>query len=308
MSADGVASPPLIRLVIFGDSWARCDGVHTWPELLGEQLGWATINVALPGSDSGTLELQLQLLAKVLERSGRQLHPDSWALVHTGGNDLLRTGPNGIIRAVVRTLCGCCACLPPCWGALGMLDDVAGNIGTLATRLREPPFGVSNLMLVGMPLCIAMPVVARYLDFLLGVSPLLRFAGRFAVRRLNTMHLARLRDVGRRLGDASKVVTLDEASAIESIAAAAAAQYALEGNGIEGEGNGTGGEEGEGEADTYGLWQDMMHPSQRCHYQLSRSFLATLESEHLRGVPSGSNCSDSDGSDGVQESSTARLI
>ena len=121
--------PPLIRLVIFGDSWARCDGVHTWPELLGEHLGWPTINVALPGSDSATLELQFHLLRKVLERSGRELHPDSWALVHTGGNDVLRSGPNGIVRAVMRALCCCCACLPCCHGALGMLDGVASNRG-----------------------------------------------------------------------------------------------------------------------------------------------------------------------------------
>ena len=72
------ANPP-VRLVIFGDSWARDDQMKTWPELLAQNLGWAAVNVALPGSDSNTLPLQLRLLETVLERSNRRLHPDAWA-------------------------------------------------------------------------------------------------------------------------------------------------------------------------------------------------------------------------------------
>lgn len=274
----------VVRLVIFGDSWCRCDPIRTWPELFGDHMGWRTINVALPGSHSGTLEMQARLLEAVLERSGATLHPDAWVIVHTGGNDVLRAGPNDLIFAVLRTLCCCCCCVPGCSNAHWMLDDVADNIRELATKLREPPFGVRNLLLVGLPLCIKMPVVSKYLDFLLGVSPLLRHVGRFAVRRLNTLHLQRLRSVGSQArvqsrdpsnpqplpgcpgaegtlsrltarsqlgGTQGSVITLDEAGAIETIVEAAEAKAASEGgaSGASGGGNGVGGADARTEAE-----------------------------------------------------------
>ena len=295
------ANPP-VRLVIFGDSWARDDQMKTWPELLAQNLGWAAVNVALPGSDSNTLPLQLRLLETVLERSNRRLHPDAWALVHTGGNDFLRAGPKDILRAVLRTLCGCCACLPICWGAFQMLDEVANNVRALAARLREPPFGVRNLLLVGLPLCQQMPVVVKYTQFLLGVSPALQFAGRHAGGRLNATFLDRLQAIKPQLGGDGEIITLDEASALEAIAKAAAGdvakaaaakaaaaeqrkrqrqqqrqqQRAANGHGDadadEEEDRAAAGAEDEDEEDLGGdgvLWSDMMHPSQRAHLALS---------------------------------------
>ena len=286
----------LVRLVIFGDSWCRCDPLRTWPELFGDHMGWITVNVALPGSDSATLELQARLLGAVLQRTGAKLHPDAWVIVHTGGNDVLRAGPQDLIVAVLRTLCCCCCCIPACSNAHWMLEEVADNIRGLANKLREPPYRVRNLLLVGLPLCTKMPVVHKYLDFLLGVSPMLRRVGRFAVRRLNHLHLARLRNLRAQLGgDAyGNVIALDEAGAIETIVEAA---YAARTPAERAAGGGGGapsraGEDHVAEEETSdleedldsALWLDMLHPTPRMHWTLS---LAMVDAFHeARGLPS----------------------
>lgn len=338
-----------VRLVIFGDSWCRADAqTRTWPELLGEHLGWATINVALPGSGAGTLELQARLLAAVLAKTGRQLHPDCWALVHTGGNDVLQAGPANILRAVLRALCGCCYCLPPCSGALWMLDEVCNRVHDLAVRLHEPPFGVRNMLFVGMPLCNQMPVVQKYLEFLVGVSSLLQGLGRLAVRRLNVLHLERLRALRKRLGPTLSVVTLDEAAAIEAVHEAAA--EARKGKGVSTVSTGAtsdptasrgaayedrskrlvdsadGQEKGEDEeelVDELGLWVDMVHPTQHHHWDLSLVMLEhfqkarnvdgsmPVDASRMRVQPqpaSGSAGDDGSGSEGNASDVTARLI
>ena len=301
-----------IRLVIFGDSWCRDESMKTWPELLGQRLGWPIVNVALPGSDSNTLALQCKLLEAVLERSGRRLHPDAWALVHTGGNDVLRSGPKDILRAMLRTICCCCACLPICWDAYQMFDAVVDNVEKLAVRLREPPFGVRNMMVVGLPLCMQMPVIERYMEFLIGVSPALQFAGRHAVARMNTIFLERLQALDVRMGDDGSLIALNEASAIEAVAndaaaevaAAMAARRSLAGRaaadgsdgGADGhaadaalDGSAPGGRAAGGaddDDDDEGvetavmqnlLWSDMMHPSQRTHSALAKARLECRE-------------------------------
>ena len=284
------ASAP-IRLVIFGDSWCRDESMKTWPELLGQRLGWPTVNVALPGSDSNTLSLQCKLLEAILERSGRRLHPEAWALVHTGGNDVLRSGPKDILRAMLRTICCCCACLPICWGAYQMFDAVVDNVEKLAVRLREPPFGVRNMMVVGLPLCMQMPVIERYMEFLIGVSPALQFAGRHAVARMNTIFLDRLQSIDARIGEDGSLVALNEASALESIANDAVAEVTAamaekrsqaavadaheadtELKGMAPRAGATGSADDAAVETAVAqnlLWSDMMHPSQRTHFALA---------------------------------------
>jgi hypothetical protein len=141
-----------------------------------------------------------------------------------------------------------------------------------------------------------MPVVHKYLDFLLGVSPMLRRVGRFAVRRLNHLHLARLRNLRAQLGgDAyGNVIALDEAGAIETIVEAA---YAARTPAERAAGGGGGapsraGEDHVAEEETSdleedldsALWLDMLHPTPRMHWTLS---LAMVDAFHeARGLPS----------------------
>ena len=92
---------PQVQLIIFGDSWCKADGyLRTWPELLGERLGWPTINVAIPGSDSRMLGQQCDLLLAVLRRRQLDVHEDAWVLIHTGGNDLMSSHPRQLFGFV----------------------------------------------------------------------------------------------------------------------------------------------------------------------------------------------------------------
>ena len=208
------SSLPPVRLILFGDSWVRAHTEVTWPELLGELLGWPTINVALPGSHSGTLALQYELLQRVLAAQGRTVHPEAWALVHAGGNDILHSSPDQILALVAKLLC-CGPCLP-CGAvkSLASLDGALHNVQQLTTRLRDH-YGIRNVILCGLPLSVHMPLVSRYLQLLLGVGKAVTCLGGVAVQRLNWLWLRRLESLGPAMG--LRVVTLDEADAIERI-------------------------------------------------------------------------------------------
>ena len=151
-SAEQPAKEP-IRLILFGDSWVRDDSLVTYPELLGHHLGWPTVNVALPGSHSGTLQMQCEILNAHLQRTGHTVHPDAWALVHAGGNDVLHSSPTDLLRLIAKIVC-CCCCLP-CTD-VPMVDASAENIRKLGTRLRAT-FGVRNMLVVGPPITTRMP-------------------------------------------------------------------------------------------------------------------------------------------------------
>lgn len=204
----------MLPAVLFGDSWVRDSAMVTWPELLGELLGWPTLNVALPGSHSGTLALQYELLQRMLSAQSRQVHPEAWALVHAGGNDLLHSSPQQILAVVAKVLC-CGMCLP-CVSQLASLDVALLNMRELLTRLRDV-HGVRNVMLCGLPLCVHMPLVGRYLQMLLGTGPIITCMGTAAVSNINWLFLRKLEALGRDLG--MRVVTLDEAKAIGEVVA-----------------------------------------------------------------------------------------
>ena len=212
-TATSAAGPPDVRLVIFGDSWARDDDMMTWPELFGSFLGWPSLNVALPGSHSGMLQLQVDLLNRVLAQQQRQLHPDAWAMVHAGGNDLLHSSPSELLSLVGQVLC-CCCCLS--CGSIPLIDRPIANVRALALRLREQQ-GVRNLVLCGLPLTVHMPVIEKYLELLMGVGTVIKFLGRVAVGRLNALYMRRLAAMSDEVG--VRVVLLDEATEIESIVA-----------------------------------------------------------------------------------------
>ena len=276
MAADGA-----IRLILFGDSWVRDEQMLTWPELLGDKLGWPTINVALPGSSSATLATQADLLAYALERSGRTLHEEAWALVHAGGNDLLGLSPTQMIGMLARLACTSCCCCLPSSDNLPMLEPQLANVAALVARLRHL-FGVRNVMLVSMPLTTHMPLVAGFLRMLLGTNPCVSGIARVLVRRLNRIYLRRLeRDCSTQAG--VRAIALDEASAIDEIAAAAIARRGASDPHAEVEMGSVGGEaEGSEHArrsphqliqGPHDLWHDMMHPSQRLHAALALAML-----------------------------------
>jgi hypothetical protein len=268
------APAPPIRLILFGDSWVRDDSLVTWPELLGHHLGWPTVNVALPGSHSGTLTMQADILAAHLQRTHRSLHPDAWALVHAGGNDVLHASPTDLLQLIGKAVC-CCCCLP--CAQIPVIDGPADNVRTLGVRLRER-FGVRNMLLVGPPITTCMPLVSRYLMLLIGRGAVSTFLGGVAVRRLNALYITRMSAAAAEAG--IRVVAVDEAREIEAIAAGKASSAAateLHTDGSESsEGNSADGGEGHRAAlrrpaTPDELWADMMHPSQRCHAVLATS-------------------------------------
>lgn len=264
----------------------------TWPELLGEQLGWPTVNVALPGSSSGTLATQTELLGYALERSGRTLHKDAWALVHAGGNDILQNSPAEILKLIWRLSC-CCCCLTCGNDPVPVLEPQLRNVASLVTTLRDS-FGVRNVMLVSMPLTVRMPIVSKYLELLLGQNAFIERLGGVVVRRLNRLYLHRLEKDSKRLNAGVNTVLLDEATAIDQLierAAAAAAQREKMYGDVELHDAPARGRDGAFAIDDLGgagaahellqrpedLWRDPMHPSQRMHAALSVVLL-----EHFR--------------------------
>lgn len=146
----GASSP--VRLIIFGDSWAKTEtATRTWPELLGDRLGWTTVNVALPGSNSSLLQLQGEILLSYLSRRGQEVHEDAWALIHTGGNDLLAGRPEQLLGYVTSALGRMLCCGAPCCGTAPVLDHVAANVQELVAQLYAQ-LGVRNVLLVRPPL------------------------------------------------------------------------------------------------------------------------------------------------------------
>ena len=86
-----------------------------------------------------------------------ELLPDAWALVHTGGNDLMRSSVSALsvlLRAAVA------APLPLCGGGTRTLcDPITERVAALAEGLEA--LGVRNVLLVGMPLTSSVPAVAQ---------------------------------------------------------------------------------------------------------------------------------------------------
>ena len=92
MAEGAAAEAGLVRLLVFGDSYVADPHVpRTWPVLLADGLGWRAANFAVPGSGSVTLGHQLERAARLVRSGDLALHPGAWAVVHTGGNDLMRS-------------------------------------------------------------------------------------------------------------------------------------------------------------------------------------------------------------------------
>ncbi|KAL3906262.1 MAG: hypothetical protein SGPRY_010614, partial [Prymnesium sp.] len=234
-----------IQLIIFGDSWCKADDrLSTWPELLGERLGWGSLNLAIPGSDSRMLELQCETLLQLCSRGLVEIHEDAWVLVHTGGNDIMASPPQQlmgfvgvgmplttstpIVEDMLRLVLGDGACV----NALGMytlrhLNAI--HIGKLAELRPDCHKEKSSHPTRGVEL----PRLPNGADF--------------------------------------KVVCLDEAAAIDAAVATQmepVRQHLRTHDGSF-----------EGIPAMESLWVDPIHPSQRCHQALTDVFMQQFKEE-----------------------------
>lgn len=213
-----------IRLIIFGDSWAKSEipGITPWPELLGQHMNWSTLNVAVPGTTSEALLDQADSLKEYLTYAGATLHKDAWALVHAGGNDMLHAVLANPVRFALEATARSMLCCSTCCCQLNLFEQVASNMQALAHQLYQG-FGVKNVMFVGLPLTAAIPVVDQLVAMLKEQLPYLAPIAPFVMRRLNSTHNAiierHLQNFVRSSGHGSKyfqTLVLDEAFAIES--------------------------------------------------------------------------------------------
>ena len=218
-TATASADDGRVTLLVFGDSYVADPLVpRTWPILLAERLSWRVANFAVPGSGSSTLSRQLDRATQLVRAGQLQLHPNAWALVHTGGNDLMRSSVSAlsvVLRAAVATALP----LSLCSGggstarARTLCDEVAERIASLAEGLED--LGVRNVLMVGMPLTCSVPAVSQMCRAVAGADcgPL----GGLVLRRLNSYHLGKLRAAASEVRcEGGQAVCLDEASSIDA--------------------------------------------------------------------------------------------
>jgi hypothetical protein len=73
-----------VKWLIFGDSWAYCEMLNTWPETLAWAEGGQTVNVAIGSSTSASLLEQLEQAIAAIKAAPGGLHDDATAIIHTG--------------------------------------------------------------------------------------------------------------------------------------------------------------------------------------------------------------------------------
>ena len=228
-SSDGQGGR-LVSLLVFGDSYV-CDPLvsRTWPILLGENFGWRAANFAVPGSSSSTLGRQLEHAAHKVSTGELELHPSAWALVHTGGNDVMR-GSASELGVLIRTALTAAFCSADS-RARTLSDTITDRVAALVEGLES--LGVRNLLLVGMPLTASVPAVAQMTRALAGAE--CGSLGGLVLRRLNGFHLERLKAMAREVQAADGLaLCLDEAAAIDaSLRALARREYQKVGQGEE---------------------------------------------------------------------------
>ena len=132
----------------------RQSTVRSWPELVGDALQWPSLNLATELSSSANLAEQCDELLLRLTRSGERVHEDAWVIIHVGGNDLVQAAMKDPARFVGQLLC---LVAPP------VLQDVAKRVRSL-TDCLHCHLGVRNVMLIGMPLALELPLLKKYVS------------------------------------------------------------------------------------------------------------------------------------------------
>ena len=72
------------------------------------------------------------------------------------------------------------------------MQDVADNVQRLMSRLYST-LGLRNAILTGMPLTTSTPMVAHMIRLMLGEGACVTSLGRYTLRTLNAMHIAKLK-------------------------------------------------------------------------------------------------------------------
>uniref|UniRef100_A0A7S2CWR3 Uncharacterized protein n=1 Tax=Haptolina brevifila TaxID=156173 RepID=A0A7S2CWR3_9EUKA len=146
------------KLVILGDSWAANEGsTRTWPQIIGDLLGWPTLNLATVGAQmKDVVGDQYKTLADFLEQRGETLDPDAWVIIHAGGNDLMDMC-TGMDLELIKA-----AALAMLHQPHSVLRGLAKDLRVLTSRLHLT-LGVRNLILSGMPLSPDLPCVSLLL-------------------------------------------------------------------------------------------------------------------------------------------------
>jgi lysophospholipase L1-like esterase len=243
-------------MLIFGDSWARSPHGHlrTWPELLADQLDWACANVAIPGGDSSKLGMQLDMLQSMLVDSGAMIHEDAFALIHAGGNDLMRAISGDFLGFAGVASCNAACCLSPCCCRIGVFDEVADNVEELMIRLDED-LGIRNIIVVGLPLTPSLPFIAQLIK-IFETRLCLGCVANYVLRRLNSTYnrvLARRFQRYHKFCDTSAGMTLmmDEAAAIDACS--------------------------KNQESGAAMWNDGIHPTQAGHEALAEEMYARFQ-------------------------------
>lgn len=211
-----------VKMLIFGDSLVRSHvaDLKTWPELLAERLDFPSINAAIPGCDSTRLSLQLDLLMQLLEETGATVHEDAWALIHSGGNDIISSVQSDFLGLVTSAAGSALCCCSPCCCKIKTMEEAAKNIEELVVRLNEE-LGIHNVILVGPPITPNFPLVGQILHVAFGGKRCLFWMMHLVVRRANSIYNRRLARILRPFrkspcDDTAHGVVLDEANAIDA--------------------------------------------------------------------------------------------
>jgi len=216
-----MAEIPPVRMLIFGDSWARSMSadMRTWPELMADRLHWPSINAAIPGGDSSKLLAQLEQLRNLFAETGATVDEDAWALIHAGGNDIMHAMGGDFMGFVTAATGNAVCCCAPCCCRLPVFEEVVDNVEELVHRLDED-LGIRNVIVVGLPLTSSLPFISQLLEMFAQTRCLSSLA-HFVLRRLNAtynrMLARRLQRLHRVCDDSSRrTIVLDEAAAIDA--------------------------------------------------------------------------------------------
>ena len=198
---------------------ARADPIPTWPALVAAELGWSTLNARCRAAAAATAPAGGRSRRGAAAARDAQVHEDAWAIVHTGGNDILRSSGRELIGFVAsvaaRALCAVRVLLP------------ARAAGARRRQRRRPAGDASRpprreeFRARRAPLAPQMPLLARMTEQLLGEGACVQRVGGFVLPAAGGDRYGSLRSVLRAFererradGAAPTGIVVDERSAI----------------------------------------------------------------------------------------------
>jgi hypothetical protein len=274
------------RLLVFGDSWVNDPRARaTFPAVLGEELGLVVLNLGAYGSESKDLGLQCARIDGAQQPSG------SWALVHSGANDIIGSPPmapqtfcGSILWHDRRTRLVAGAFIVAVLAGVGVSYGAGSRLVALlllcgiglivlavlaAKRNGADPFeragehtlalldaliklGVHNFVLVSMPMTSAVPEIADAVRY--GDIP--GFVGPRFAPICSELHLRALQRVRRHVEshyEATTVIIYDGAEAVDAVVS----------------------------QPVWG-WEDSYHPNEGGHQELGKRLVAVVGTRMMK--------------------------